>query len=217
MSYFYHIRPFTDRILRPGFLHQFQSIIEFVVHHFISSIIQNESLLLEANRLGFSDKQISIYCDSTEDEIRALHQQFVIRPFIKQINTISENMSSSDEDFRFIGTLDLMNDLQEKLFMLDDDGEHRIVQAVLILSEDTNDESSITVYTTIPTFNWISSLGLLESYSTTIPTDNNHQDPLLNFNNDDDSGTYKTHLRQLQSFLKLNLKQKEEDKGNNEF
>ncbi|CAF1118901.1 unnamed protein product [Rotaria sp. Silwood1] len=57
----------------------------------------------------------------------------------------------------------------------------------------------------------------LQSYSTTIPADNNHQDPLLNFNNDDDSGTYKTHLRQLQSFLKLNLKQKEEDKGNNEF
>jgi hypothetical protein len=31
-------------------------------------------------------------------------------------------MSSSDEDFRLTGTLDLMNDLQEKSFRLDDDG-----------------------------------------------------------------------------------------------
>ncbi|CAF4581939.1 unnamed protein product [Rotaria sp. Silwood2] len=72
------------------FLHKFQSIIQFIVHHFNSSIIQNKSLLLEAKRLGFSDQQISIYCGSTEVEVRASRQQFVIKPLIKQIATVSD-------------------------------------------------------------------------------------------------------------------------------
>jgi len=54
-----------------------------------SSIIQNRPLLLEAKPVGFSDKQISIYCGNTEAEVCALRQRFVIRPFIKQIDTVS--------------------------------------------------------------------------------------------------------------------------------
>jgi hypothetical protein len=39
--------------------------------------------------LGFSDKQIGNYCGSTESEVRASRQQFGIRPFVKQIDTVS--------------------------------------------------------------------------------------------------------------------------------
>ncbi|CAF3598901.1 unnamed protein product [Rotaria sp. Silwood1] len=51
------------------FLYKFARIIQFIVNHSDSSIIQDQSLLLEAKRLGFSDKQ------------------FGIRPFVKKINT----------------------------------------------------------------------------------------------------------------------------------
>jgi hypothetical protein len=51
-----------------------------------------------------------------------------------------EKMLSSDEDFRFIGTSDLTNDLQGQPFILDDYSEHRIFQGVLKLFEDRNNE-----------------------------------------------------------------------------
>ncbi|CAF0993475.1 unnamed protein product [Rotaria sordida] len=49
-------------------------------------------------------------------------------------------MSSSDKDFRFMATSDLMNDLQKESIKLDDDSERRIVKGVLKLLEDTNGE-----------------------------------------------------------------------------
>ncbi|CAF1045475.1 unnamed protein product [Rotaria sp. Silwood1] len=42
------------------FLYKFARIIQFIVNHSDSSIIQDQSLLLEAKRLGFSDKQFGI-------------------------------------------------------------------------------------------------------------------------------------------------------------
>ena len=39
--------------------------------------------------MGFSDKQIGLYCGSTELEVRACRQRFNIRPFVKQIDTVS--------------------------------------------------------------------------------------------------------------------------------
>lgn len=53
------------------------------------SILQDREALLAAKRLGFSDKQIGNYCSSTEPEVRASRQQFGIRPFVKQIDTVS--------------------------------------------------------------------------------------------------------------------------------
>jgi carbamoyl-phosphate synthase/aspartate carbamoyltransferase/dihydroorotase len=73
----------------PWFLHKFASIIQFIADHFNPSIINDRSLLLEAKRLGFSDTQIAAYCDSTELEIRASRERFDIRPFVKQIDTVS--------------------------------------------------------------------------------------------------------------------------------
>ncbi|CAF0784945.1 unnamed protein product [Rotaria sordida] len=71
------------------FLHKFSSIIQFIVNHSDSSIIQDRTLLLEAKRLGFSDKQIGIYCNTTELEVYASRQRFRIRPYVKQIDTVS--------------------------------------------------------------------------------------------------------------------------------
>jgi hypothetical protein len=64
-------------------------MIQFIVDHSDLSIIQDRTLLLEAKRLGFSDKQIGMYCGSTELEVRGSRQRFGIRPFVKQIDTVS--------------------------------------------------------------------------------------------------------------------------------
>lgn len=56
------------------------------------------------------------------------------------IGSLLDKMSSSDKDFRFMATSDLMNDLQKESIKLDDDSERRIVKGVLKLLEDTNGE-----------------------------------------------------------------------------
>jgi hypothetical protein len=66
------------------FLYKFASIIQFIVNHKSSSIIQDPSLLLEAKRLGFSDKQIGKYCGAIELEVCESRQRFGIRPYVKK-------------------------------------------------------------------------------------------------------------------------------------
>lgn len=60
-----------------------------MANHSDSSVLQDRSLLLEAKRLGFSDKQIGLYCNTTALEVYASRQRFDIRPFVKQIDTVS--------------------------------------------------------------------------------------------------------------------------------
>jgi hypothetical protein len=69
----------TDR----WFLHKFASIIQFIADYSNSSFIHDRSLLLQEKRLGFSDKQIATYCDSTELEVHGSRQRLDIKPFIK--------------------------------------------------------------------------------------------------------------------------------------
>lgn len=57
------------------------------------------------------------------------------------IGSLLEKMSSNDKDLRFIAVSDLINDLQQKTFELDDNSQHRIVQCVLQLLNDTNSEA----------------------------------------------------------------------------
>jgi carbamoyl-phosphate synthase large subunit len=47
--------------------------------------------------LGFSDKQISIYSGTTEYIVRALREEFYIRPFIKKIDTIFDGWSAKSD------------------------------------------------------------------------------------------------------------------------
>ncbi|CAF3884946.1 unnamed protein product, partial [Rotaria sp. Silwood1] len=70
------------------FLDKFSSIIQFIINHSDASAIEDRSLLLEAKRLGFSDKQIAMYCSSSEPEVRGSREGFDIRPFVKQIDAV---------------------------------------------------------------------------------------------------------------------------------
>lgn len=49
-------------------------------------------------------------------------------------------MTSTDKDFRFMATNDLMSELQKDSIKLDDDSERKIVRMVLRLLEDKNGE-----------------------------------------------------------------------------
>ena len=39
--------------------------------------------------MGFSDKQITMYVNSTEDEVRARRKRFGIRPWVKKIDVLA--------------------------------------------------------------------------------------------------------------------------------
>ncbi|XP_015609851.1 cullin-associated NEDD8-dissociated protein 1 isoform X1 [Cephus cinctus] len=57
-----------------------------------------------------------------------------------QIAHLLEKMTSSDKDFRFMATNDLMTELQKDSIKLDDDSERKVVKMLLKLLEDKNGE-----------------------------------------------------------------------------
>uniref|UniRef100_A0A3P8Y8P3 TATA-binding protein interacting (TIP20) domain-containing protein n=1 Tax=Esox lucius TaxID=8010 RepID=A0A3P8Y8P3_ESOLU len=56
------------------------------------------------------------------------------------ISNLLEKMTSSDKDFRFMATNDLMSELQKDSIKLDDDSERKVVKMILKLLEDKNGE-----------------------------------------------------------------------------
>ncbi|XP_065063161.1 cullin-associated NEDD8-dissociated protein 1-like [Rhopilema esculentum] len=56
------------------------------------------------------------------------------------IANLLDKMTSSDKDFRFMATNDLMTELQRDSIKLDDDSERKVVQMLLKLLEDRNGE-----------------------------------------------------------------------------
>ncbi len=48
-----------------------------------------KEILLEAKKLGFSDKQIGLAVGSTEEEVRSRRKGHGIRPFVKKIDTLA--------------------------------------------------------------------------------------------------------------------------------
>jgi len=56
------------------------------------------------------------------------------------IGSLLEKMSSNDKDLCFIAVSDLINNLQQKTFELDNNNQHRIVQCVLQSLKNTNIE-----------------------------------------------------------------------------
>lgn len=73
------------------FLYKLQNIVD--CHHELKEIgslygIQEE-MMLEAKKLGFSDKQIALLVGSTEDEVRVRRTGFGIRPWVKRIDTLA--------------------------------------------------------------------------------------------------------------------------------
>ncbi|EEY18530.1 carbamoyl-phosphate synthase arginine-specific large chain [Verticillium alfalfae VaMs.102] len=74
--------------------------------------------VLQAKKLGFSDRQIGNAVKSTEDEVRAVRKNFGIRPWVKKIDTLAAefpadtnylyttyNASSHDVTFEDKGTI----------------------------------------------------------------------------------------------------------------
>ncbi|KAI1290335.1 Cullin-associated Nedd8-dissociated protein 1 [Halotydeus destructor] len=57
-----------------------------------------------------------------------------------QLSNLLEKMQSTDKDFRFMATNDLMVELQKDAIKLDDDSERKIVRMLLKLLEDKNGE-----------------------------------------------------------------------------
>uniref|UniRef100_A0A8D2DID2 Cullin associated and neddylation dissociated 2 (putative) n=1 Tax=Sciurus vulgaris TaxID=55149 RepID=A0A8D2DID2_SCIVU len=56
------------------------------------------------------------------------------------ISSLLEKMTSSDKDFRFMATSDLMSELQKDSIQLDEDSERKVVKMMLRLLEDKNGE-----------------------------------------------------------------------------
>ncbi|XP_045846766.1 cullin-associated NEDD8-dissociated protein 2 [Meles meles] len=56
------------------------------------------------------------------------------------ISSLLEKMTSSDKDFRFMATSDLMSELQKDSIQLDEDSERKVVKMLLKLLEDKNGE-----------------------------------------------------------------------------
>lgn len=59
---------------------------------------------------------------------------------INLMQNIPLQMASSDKDFRFMATNDLMGELQKDSIKLDDDSERKVVKMLLRLLEDKNGE-----------------------------------------------------------------------------
>lgn len=72
------------------FLYKMQNIIQhqIVLESFNYPLVPYEELL-KAKRLGFSDKQIASFVQSTELVIRKRREEQGITPFVKQIDTVS--------------------------------------------------------------------------------------------------------------------------------
>ena len=73
------------------FLYKIQNIVD-CTHELqdIGSLFGvKKELMLKAKKLGFSDKQIALAVNSTEDEVRARRKNFGIRPWVKKIDTLA--------------------------------------------------------------------------------------------------------------------------------
>nr|NVI70385.1 rudimentary [Cucujiformia] len=72
------------------FLQKMKNIIDW--NMFLESLTQEQltkELLLKSKQMGFSDKQIGQAVQSTERAIRNMREDFDVKPFVKQIDTVA--------------------------------------------------------------------------------------------------------------------------------
>nr|NVI70415.1 rudimentary [Cucujiformia] len=72
------------------FLQKMKNIIDW--NTYLESITQkevNHEVLLKSKQMGFSDKQIGQAVKSTEQAIRNMREDFNVKPFVKQIDTVA--------------------------------------------------------------------------------------------------------------------------------
>lgn len=58
-------------------------------HHTLHLQSCSKEVLLEAKKLGFSDRQIACHIKSTELAVRDLRKALGVHPFVKQIDTVA--------------------------------------------------------------------------------------------------------------------------------
>ena len=102
------------------FLHKLQNLVDTIneIKGLGSLTSIKKEVMQKAKKQGFSDKQIAMYCGSTELEVRKRRQQFGIRPWVKKIDTLAAefpadtnylyttyNASSHDVTFEDNGTI----------------------------------------------------------------------------------------------------------------
>nr|MBE5724549.1 rudimentary [Cucujiformia] len=78
------------------FLKKMKNIIDWTTY--LESITQkelNNGVLLKSKQMGFSDKQVGQAVKSTEQAIRNMREDFNIKPFVKQIDTVAAEWPAS--------------------------------------------------------------------------------------------------------------------------
>nr|MBE5724552.1 rudimentary [Cucujiformia] len=78
------------------FLKKMKNIIEW--NTYLESITHkdlNPDIILKSKRMGFSDKQIGQAVKSTEQAIRKLREDYDVKPFVKQIDTVAAEWPAS--------------------------------------------------------------------------------------------------------------------------
>ncbi|KAK5941293.1 carbamoyl-phosphate synthase (glutamine-hydrolyzing) cpa2 [Knufia obscura] len=73
------------------FLHKLQNLVDTINEIKATGSLSGvkHELMLKAKKQGFSDKQIALYCGSSEAEVRKRRHQFNIRPWVKKIDTLA--------------------------------------------------------------------------------------------------------------------------------
>lgn len=74
------------------FLHKLKGLSNFgkdMAQYNTGDIAQNPNILLQAKRLGFSDRQLAKFWNSNELAVRRLRDEAGIMPFVKQIDTVA--------------------------------------------------------------------------------------------------------------------------------
>ncbi|XP_019753921.1 CAD protein isoform X2 [Dendroctonus ponderosae] len=114
------------------FLQKMKHIIDF--YSFMETINQTElvaTTLLQAKQLGFSDNQIAIAVQSTELAIRQKREEFNIKPFVKQIDTVAAEWPATT-NYLYLTYNGLSHDLEfnEQHTMVIGSGVYRIGSSV---------------------------------------------------------------------------------------
>ncbi len=77
----------------PWFLENIRELVDFEAE--LGGALLTRDLLLEAKRLGYSDKQIALAAGSTEPDVTALREEFGLRPTYKLVDTCAAEFEAA--------------------------------------------------------------------------------------------------------------------------
>nr|NVI70449.1 rudimentary [Cucujiformia] len=114
------------------FLKKMKNIIDWNIH--LESLTQDQltkELLLYSKQMGFSDKQIGQAVESTERAIRNIREDFDVKPFVKQIDTVAAEWPATT-NYLYLTYNAQSNDIHfnEKHVMVLGSGVYRIGSSV---------------------------------------------------------------------------------------